>query len=59
MPYLSLIVAVYKNIPALDLILRGLEQQSFRDFEVLVAEDNDGADMAHFIKNAQKQYFLQ
>ncbi len=53
---LSLIIAVYKNIPALDLILRGLEKQSFKDFEVIVAEDNEGLEMHHFIKNAQKQY---
>ncbi len=58
MPQLSLIIAVYKNIAALDLILRGLEQQSFRDFEVIIAEDNDGYDMQDFIKKAQNQYFF-
>jgi glycosyltransferase involved in cell wall biosynthesis len=58
MPKLSLIIAVYKNIPALSLILRGLQEQSFRDFEVIVAEDNDGFDMANFIKNAQNHYFF-
>ena len=56
MPSLSLIIAVYKNIPALDLILRGLKNQSFQDFEVIIAEDNDSAEMADFIKNAQKRY---
>jgi glycosyltransferase involved in cell wall biosynthesis len=56
MSSLSLVIAVYKNIPALDLILRGLERQSLRDFEVIVAEDNDGLEMKHFIENAQKQY---
>lgn len=53
---LSLVIAVYKNIPALDLILRGLAKQSFKDFEVIVAEDNDGLEMRHFIENARKQY---
>ncbi len=58
MPQLSLIIAVYKNIAALDLILRGLEQQSFKDFEVVIAEDNEGGEMRDFIKKAQNQYFF-
>jgi glycosyltransferase involved in cell wall biosynthesis len=58
MPALSLIIAVYKNISALDLILRGLEEQSFRDFEVIIAEDNDGIEMKNFIKTAQKRHFF-
>ena len=58
MPQLSLIIAVYKNIPALDLILRGLQNQSFKDFEVIIAEDNDGILMKSFIENALKQFFF-
>ena len=58
MPELSLIIAVYKNIPALDLILRGLEEQSFRDFEVLIAEDNDGFEMKNFITTVQERHFF-
>lgn len=58
MPQLSLIIAVYKNIPALDLILRGLQNQSFKDFEVIIAEDNDGAEMQNFIENARQQFFF-
>jgi glycosyltransferase involved in cell wall biosynthesis len=58
MPALSLIIAVYKNIPALDLILRGLEEQSFRDFEVIIAEDNEAAEMKNFIETAQKRHFF-
>lgn len=53
---LSLIIAVYKNIPALDLILRGVAQQSFKHFEVIIAEDNEGDEMKNFIQNAQNQY---
>jgi glycosyltransferase involved in cell wall biosynthesis len=58
MPALSLIIAVYKNIPALDLILRGLETQSFRDFEVIIAEDNEAIDMKNFIERAKKHHFF-
>lgn len=55
---LSLIIAVYKNIPALDLILRGLEKQSFRDFEVIISEDNEAEDMRQYVSQAQKNYFF-
>ena len=58
MPALSLIIAVYKNIPALDLILRGLEEQIFREFEVIIAEDNDAVEMKNFIEKAQKRHFF-
>lgn len=57
MPKLSLIIAVYKNIAALDLILRGLQNQSFIDFEVIVAEDNADTAMSNFLQKAAKQYF--
>jgi glycosyltransferase involved in cell wall biosynthesis len=55
-PHLSLIIAVYKNIAALDLIFKSLERQSFKTFEVIVAEDNDEVDMFNFIKNARKTH---
>ena len=56
MPKISLIVAVYKNIPVLGLILQALEGSSFRDFEVIIAEDNDGAAMRDFLKSAQLRH---
>lgn len=38
---LSVIIAYYKNIPGLDLILKALAQQSYRNFEVIIAEDDN------------------
>jgi hypothetical protein len=38
---ISLIIAVYKNIDFLDLVLRSVARQSMTDFEVIIAEDND------------------
>ncbi len=55
---LSLIIAVYKNISALDLVLKGLEKQSFRDFEVIISEDNEAENMRQFVNQAQKKYFF-
>jgi glycosyltransferase involved in cell wall biosynthesis len=56
MSAVSIIIAVYKNIPALDLILRALRHQSEQDFEVIVTEDNDGARMREFIAAARDRY---
>jgi glycosyltransferase involved in cell wall biosynthesis len=59
MPALSIIIAVYKNIAALDLVFKSLAQQSFQDFEVIVAEDNDGIAMRNFIQNVENQFFFK
>lgn len=40
-PKLSIIIAVYKEYDYLDLVLASIEQQHFRDFEVIIAEDNN------------------
>jgi glycosyltransferase involved in cell wall biosynthesis len=49
MPSISLIIAVYKNIAALDLIFTALDKQRFTDFEVIIAEDNKSQDMADYL----------
>lgn len=49
MSSVSLIIAVYKNIPFLELVLQSVNQQSFRDFEVIIAEDNNSSEMKNFI----------
>jgi glycosyltransferase involved in cell wall biosynthesis len=54
----SLIISVYKNVKALRLILKSLEKQRFKNFEVIIAEDNDGAEMKAFIEvYSQKSAF--
>jgi len=45
----SLIISVYKNINALKLILKSLEIQSFTNFEIIIAEDNDSEEMSDFV----------
>jgi glycosyltransferase involved in cell wall biosynthesis len=47
---ISLIIAVYKNIPALDLILQSVQKQTFRDVEVIIAEDGEDLLMKSFIE---------
>jgi len=48
---LSVIVAFYKNIPFLDMIFKGLQQQTYTDFEVIVAEDDDAAVTVEYLRS--------
>lgn len=47
----SLIVAVYKDIEALDLIIQSLKMQTYKNFEVVIVEDNDAKEMKDYIAN--------
>jgi glycosyltransferase involved in cell wall biosynthesis len=55
MSAVSIIVAVYKNVPALELLLRALQHQSDQRFEVIITEDNDGAPMRECIAAARER----
>lgn len=46
----SVIVAVYKNVPFLRLVLAGLARQSEQRFEVIVAEDCDSQAVQMFVE---------
>lgn len=48
MPVISLIISVYKRLDALGLVFKGLEAQSFKDFEVILAEDDDAPQTRQF-----------
>ena len=52
----SLIIAVYKDVRALELILESLATQIYKDFEVIVAEDGESEEMLVFVAQAQKKY---
>ena len=45
----SIIVAVYKDIEALDLIIHALKKQTYRNFEVVIVEDNNAESMKNYI----------
>jgi glycosyltransferase involved in cell wall biosynthesis len=57
-PALSLIIAVYKHPDFLEKIFAGLGRQTFRDFEVLVADDGSGPDIAKVVRDQQKKSAL-
>ncbi|MFA6197499.1 MAG: glycosyltransferase [Sulfurimonas sp.] len=47
----SLIVAVYKDIEALDLIVSALKLQTYKNFELIVAEDNNSDEMRKYVSS--------
>jgi cellulose synthase/poly-beta-1,6-N-acetylglucosamine synthase-like glycosyltransferase len=53
---ISLIISYYKRLDFLELILLSLDKQSYRDFEVIVAEDNDEPQTVLFINKARSKY---
>lgn len=51
----SLIVAVYKDYQAIELILSALCNQTTKDFEVIIAEDNDSSEMKAIVERYSNQ----
>ena len=47
----SVIVAVYKDIEALELIIESLKNQTYKNFEVVIAEDGQDEKMKAFIES--------
>jgi GT2 family glycosyltransferase len=47
---ISVIIGFYKNLAFLDLLLAGLQRQTYNDFEVIVAEDDNAPATAAYIK---------
>ncbi|MEA2072504.1 MAG: glycosyltransferase, partial [Campylobacterota bacterium] len=52
----SLIIAVYKDAEALRLIFKSLKNQTYDNFEVVVAEDGESQVMADAIEFAKEEY---
>ncbi|MBU3661944.1 MAG: glycosyltransferase [Bacteroidetes bacterium] len=56
-PKLSLIISVYKDVLALDLILRSVHRQSYNgELEVIIAEDCEGEEIKTHIKEWRSKY---
>ena len=48
---ISIIIAVYKDIEALQLIIDSLRKQNYPDLEVVIAEDNNSIEMAEYVSS--------
>ncbi|MDR3235929.1 MAG: glycosyltransferase [Prevotellaceae bacterium] len=53
---ISLIISIYKRLDFLDILLQGVARQSYRNFEVIVAEDDNAEETIRFLKDAQSRY---
>jgi len=58
---ISLIISFYKRLDFLELILLSLDKQSYRTFEVIIAEDNNDPLTVEFLSKARAmhQYSIQ
>ena len=52
----SVIVAVYKDIVALDLIIDAFKRQTYKNFEVVVVEDGNSAEMKKYMESIKDLY---
>lgn len=59
MMQLSLVIAVYNKPEVLRLVLLTCARQTFRDFEIIVADDGSGPAIAETIETAQKELGLK
>jgi glycosyltransferase involved in cell wall biosynthesis len=55
-PKVSLIIACYKQLGPLEKVLHSLTNQSFQDFEILLADDGTGVDMADLAKRFSSKF---
>jgi cellulose synthase/poly-beta-1,6-N-acetylglucosamine synthase-like glycosyltransferase len=51
---ISVIIGFYKRLDFLSLVLQGLSKQTFKGFEVLIAEDNNDPNTIRFVNEFQK-----
>lgn len=52
----SLIIPTYKDVVALRLILEAMECQTYRDFEVIIAEDDNSSETKNLIESSNFSY---
>ncbi|MDB2405615.1 glycosyltransferase, partial [Arcobacteraceae bacterium] len=45
----SIIIAVYKNVKALELIINSLRDQTYTNFEIVIVEDGEYTPMKEYI----------
>ena len=50
-PKASLIISFYNNFDFLELVLAGLERQTMKSFEIIIADDGSREDVKQKIKN--------
>lgn len=46
---ISIIIAVYKDVESLDIIMKSLKRQTYKNFEVIIAEDGQNEAMKNYV----------
>ncbi len=54
----SILIPTYRDIRALELILDALKLQTYQDFEVIVAEDDNSEELKDFIQGYKSKYTI-
>ncbi|MDO8454366.1 MAG: glycosyltransferase [Sulfurimonas sp.] len=57
--FVSVIIPTYKDVQALELILDALKLQTYKNFEVVVAEDDASLEVKHFLENYSSGYEIK
>ncbi|MBD3793843.1 MAG: glycosyltransferase [Campylobacterales bacterium] len=55
----SVIVPTYKDVNALELILNALREQTYKNFEVIIAEDDDSQEVKDFVSSYESDYSVK
>lgn len=55
----TIIIAVYKNVIALETLFKSLERQTYKDFDIIVAEDGMSKEMSDFIAENSHGFSIQ
>jgi glycosyltransferase involved in cell wall biosynthesis len=56
---ISLIISFYKRLDFLELILMSLQRQQYKNFEVVIAEDDNSSETKKFLKEISAKFFLK
>jgi len=51
---ISVIITVYKQLDNLHLVLLGLDKQTYKDFEVIIAEDDNSKEIESYLNETKK-----
>ncbi|MFA6190729.1 MAG: glycosyltransferase [Sulfurimonas sp.] len=57
--FVSVIIPTYKDMQALELILDAMKLQTYKNFEVIVAEDDASEEVKFFLKNYNSDYEIK
>jgi cellulose synthase/poly-beta-1,6-N-acetylglucosamine synthase-like glycosyltransferase len=57
--FVSVIIPTYKDIQALELILDALNLQTYKNFEVVIAEDDESAEVKELVKRYVAEYEIK